>query len=93
MKNILAIDPGSVESGYVVTDTADGMKIQACGRVGNSELKTKIADIVSIYGIKTAVIEMIASYGMAVGREEYAALPASVKGVLGEIKMLGAGDL
>lgn len=28
MKNILAIDPGSVESGYVVTDTANGMKIR-----------------------------------------------------------------
>lgn len=71
MKNILAIDPGSVESGYVVTDTANGMKIQKCGRVGNSELKAKIAEIVSIYGIKTAVIEMIASYGMAVGRDVF----------------------
>lgn len=71
MTNILAIDPGSRESGYAVTDTAGGMKIQECGKAENNELKSKIADIVNDYGIEIAVIEMIASYGMAVGREVF----------------------
>lgn len=71
MKNILAIDPGNTESGFVVTDRSDGMKILKCGKVKNEELKTDMPRLIEEYGIKDTVIEMIASYGMAVGREVF----------------------
>ena len=71
MEAILSIDPGDTESGFVVTDRSDGMKILKCGKVKNVELKADIPKIIEEYNVKNAVMEMIASYGMAVGREVF----------------------
>ena len=60
---ILAIDPGNLESAYVVLD--DNLKPVEFGKINNEQL-------IEIIGVqaqlqKYVVIECIASYGMAVG--------------------------
>lgn len=60
---LLAIDPGTTHSGYVVID--DG-GVQLSGVSENSE----IFELIAAHGSSIA-IEMIASYGMAVGREVF----------------------
>lgn len=66
--SIFAIDPGTIESAFVRLDP-EAMRLLEHGRVGNSDLLTKLRlgrpwrDVVAI--------EMIASYGMAVGREVF----------------------
>lgn len=68
MKSILAIDPGTTESGWV-TFSSDGCVI-ASGVLENVELLREIGS----GGIGTAdemAIEMVASYGMAVGKEVF----------------------
>lgn len=61
---ILAIDPGNVESAYVVMD-AD-YKISSKGKIDNAAM----LDVIRRYipACRNVVIERIASYGMAVGR-------------------------
>lgn len=61
---ILAVDPGTTESGWVVYE--DG-KVVASGVFGNSCMLETIAETPA----KRLAIEMIASYGMAVGREVF----------------------
>lgn len=64
--NILAIDPGNIESAYCVID-ADTYKPVEFGKIANERiaLGMKFAD----YDL--LVIEMIASYGMPVGQEVF----------------------
>ncbi len=63
---IFGIDPGTVESGYVVFNS-ENMQVVDSGVVGNEELLDKTtwvdADIVCI--------EMVASYGMPVGQTTF----------------------
>lgn len=62
---ILAIDPGNIESGYVYLN--DDLSVCECGKISNEELLIKIYHS-DFYHEKThCVIEMVASYGMAVG--------------------------
>ena len=63
MSPLLAIDPGTTHSGYVVIDS-DG--VQLSGVAENSEM----FELIAAHGSSIA-IEMIASYGMAVGREVF----------------------
>lgn len=63
MSPLLAIDPGTTHSGYVVIDS-DG--VQLSGVAENSEM----FELIAAHGSNIA-IEMIASYGMAVGREVF----------------------
>lgn len=65
--NILAIDPGNVESGYCLLDSAS-FKPTAFGKLENKELENSI---VLCGRIDQIVVERIASYGMAVGREVF----------------------
>ncbi len=65
MRNILAIDPGDVYSGYVVVD--NNMKPIEFGKVINEELYEQLPKITRRYIPKIA-IEMVACYGMAVGK-------------------------
>ena len=58
---ILAIDPGNIESAYVIMDK-DYRPLEF-GKVKNEELLA----ITYRPGFDTVVIEMVASYGMAVG--------------------------
>lgn len=64
---ILAIDPGCDKSAYVIWDT-DNQVILHKGKVANDEL-LHVLTSPSLYD--TVVIEMIASYGMAVGKEVF----------------------
>lgn len=61
---ILAIDPGTTQSGYVVFD---GEKVIECGIEENEMLRKKMLNL----PVERIAIEMIASYGMAVGREVF----------------------
>lgn len=64
--NILAIDPGNVESGYVMVD--ENLQPIEFAKVPNDFMEKLLY---SIPGITQVVIERIASYGMAVGREVF----------------------
>jgi hypothetical protein len=64
---ILAIDPGTEESGWCLL--RDG-SVQESGVMPNHELLTVVAGW-SRYSEDELAIEMIASYGMAVGREVF----------------------
>lgn len=61
---IFAIDPGNVESAYCVLD---GYKPVRFGKVKNEDLRNEIFDARCSYKDLTFAIEMVASYGMAVG--------------------------
>jgi hypothetical protein len=66
---ILAIDPGNIESAYVVLD--ENLKpIEFC-KWSNHTLMLQICKLINKYKIKHVAIEMIASYGMAVGKEVF----------------------
>ena len=68
--DLLAIDPGSVESGYVLVFVQDGEIISVLkkGKISNKEL---LANILDHFYYDEIVIEMIASYGMPVGKEVF----------------------
>lgn len=71
---ILAIDPANIESGYVLTD--NNLKIIQKGKVKNEELLEEIKMDRFWYDSKSneedyIAIEMIASYGLAVGKEVF----------------------
>lgn len=64
-RTILAIDPGPVKSAWVMWD---GEKVKQCGLDDNDGV------LMALYGSPKSyrhVIEMIASYGMAVGKEVF----------------------
>ncbi len=63
---ILAIDPGNIESGYVILDK--DLKPVEKGKISNEVLFNKIKYLLREYRIKYVAIEMVASYGMAVGK-------------------------
>ena len=61
---ILAIDPGDQLSAFVVYD---GKRPVAHGKVTNAEMRSRVG----LGGNHVLVIEMIASYGMAVGSSTF----------------------
>jgi hypothetical protein len=61
---ILAIDPGTEQSGWVLYEND---RVRDCGVMLNRE----ILDAIDRGGFDEMAIEMIASYGMAVGREVF----------------------
>lgn len=63
---VLAIDPGNVESAYCFIDT-ETLEPGLFGKVENRELLS----IINLSSYSFIVIERIASYGMAVGREVF----------------------
>lgn len=65
---ILAIDPGSTESAYVVLD--ENLKPKEFAKIKNELLMTYIYNG-NFNEISSIAIEMIASYGMAVGAEVF----------------------
>ena len=64
---ILAIDPGNLESAYVLYDASHALVVDH-GKCPNSELLGSLHDDNSFRDAKEIAIEMIASYGMPVGR-------------------------
>jgi hypothetical protein len=67
---ILAIDPGNVESAYVILD--DNLKPIKFAKIDNHDLLGDLALVSEFQQDKyDFVIEMVASYGMAVGAEVF----------------------
>ncbi|HET7397654.1 MAG TPA: hypothetical protein VFJ94_03940 [Intrasporangium sp.] len=67
---VLAIDPGNVESGYALIDAETRRPIEV-GKIANHELRGALLDGQLSDGIEVGAIEMVASYGMAVGKEVF----------------------
>lgn len=67
--NILAIDPGNEYSAWVVYDTSHGGCVGLFGKEPNTTLLAAIQNIA--FGVDRVVCEMIACYGMAVGKEVF----------------------
>lgn len=70
---LLAIDPGTTESAYVVIDVADRRPLRF-GKVPNDELLPWMRAArtqPTLREVDHIAIEMVASYGMAVGREVF----------------------
>lgn len=67
-KILIAIDPGNVKSGYVVVmhDGEEIRRVYECGKVENE----KIFEVLG-YNHFDLAIEMIASYGMPVGKDVF----------------------
>jgi hypothetical protein len=73
MSGTIAIDPGPVESAYVMIDS--GRKPVEFGKIANAELLALLRELKEPVGfrrtITRAAIEMVASYGMPVGAEVF----------------------
>ena len=67
---VIAIDPGSTNSGVV---SWSGERVLACGILPNNEVIPWVADQLRAitHGEASVGVEMIASYGMAVGAEVF----------------------
>lgn len=63
---ILAIDPGNIESAYVIVEE-DLSKVVEKDKIENHELLNKLDEFKEKYQVNHVAIEMIACYGMAVG--------------------------
>ncbi len=63
--NILAIDPGTTESGWVHLRRG---KVIESGVLRNGDM---LHQVQAAHGIDVLAIEMVASYGMAVGKEVF----------------------
>jgi hypothetical protein len=74
--NVLAIDPGNTESGYALID-ADTRRPVEVGKVANNELLERLLEwcvgglVEQQPLIHHLAIEMVASYGMSVGKEVF----------------------
>ena len=64
--NIIAIDPGTIESAYVELDNGN---LLSFGKVPNEKIIEEVLDESQLSDF--VAIEMIASYGMAVGKEVF----------------------
>ena len=67
---ILSIDPGNIESAYCIIDKNSYKPIEFA-KVDNNDLREKLLNDIKFYPIDALVIEMIASYGMAVGKDVF----------------------
>jgi hypothetical protein len=70
MSIVLAIDPGPTQSGYAYLDT-DSYRPLAHAKIPNSELLPMLRYRPRAEQPDIAVIEMVASYGMPVGKEVF----------------------
>lgn len=66
MTKILAIDPGTTESGWVILDD-DGTPLE----FGKSSNDAVLGSVYDCAGNFRVVVEMVASYGMSVGAEVF----------------------
>lgn len=70
MSRILAIDPGPIESGWALIH-ADGCEPIRFGKDRNERLRSMILTGSEDVSADLVAVEMVASYGMAVGREVF----------------------
>lgn len=66
IKKIIAIDPGNIQSAYVIID-AENYKPLEFAKIDNYELLIKLGEL----KYDKLIIEMVASYGLAVGKEVF----------------------
>ena len=64
-KTIIAIDPGNIESAYVIMQ---GIEIIAKGKIENNQMLNLVYGFKEFYYDAELYIEMVASYGMSVGK-------------------------
>jgi hypothetical protein len=62
---IFSVDPGNIESAYSVLD--EELRPIEFGKVNNEWLRENMLDVINKHKVYNIAIEMIASYGMAVG--------------------------
>lgn len=70
-KLILAIDPGNELSAYAILDEDNGLKLYRFGKIPNEELLNIATHDPEVYGVDRVAIEMVACYGMPVGKEVF----------------------
>ncbi len=72
MGTILAVDPGTLESAYVMVDE-ETLRPLEIGKVSNNHLLSVLcsSEIFDIWNIKHFVIEMVAGMGQSVGQETF----------------------
>lgn len=73
MSSVLAIDPGCTESGYALIDAATCRPIDV-GKLSNDVLRARLAAhlaLGNLHSVTNVAVEMVASYGMAVGKEVF----------------------
>lgn len=66
---LLAIDPGNIESAYVIVD--DNLKPVEFGKIPNEDMLATINSATYYGKITEVAIEMVACYGMPVGAEVF----------------------
>ena len=69
MSRVLAIDPGNRESAYVVID--DDLRPRWHGKIPNADLLASLAVYRDAWAPGVIAVEMVASYGMAVGKDVF----------------------
>lgn len=67
---ILALDPGNTQTGYAVISMPE-FRLIKFGKADNTALLALVANADVLYDVDAVAIEMVASYGMAVGREVF----------------------
>lgn len=67
---ILALDPGNTQTGYAVLEMPE-FRLIKFGKADNTSLLTLVANSDILYDVDAVAIEMVASFGMAVGREVF----------------------
>lgn len=67
---ILALDPGNTQTGYAVLEMPE-FRLIKFGKANNTSLLTLVANSDILYDVDAVAIEMIDSFGMAVGREVF----------------------
>ncbi len=67
-RNLMAIDPGNAKSAYVALD---GTQILDHGILSNEEMLAMLDGCELSFGACPLAIEMVASFGMAVGKEVF----------------------
>ena len=67
---ILALDPGTEQSAWCVWDAATS-RLLAFGIESNLQLKQGLPALVKSHNVTTAAVEMVASFGMPVGKEVF----------------------
>ena len=66
---ILALDPGNTQTGYAVIEMPE-FRLVEFGKIDNEEMLDRIIGS-ALPPVDAVAIEMVASYGMAVGREVF----------------------
>lgn len=66
---VLAIDPGSTNSAYVVL--VDGSAISEFGKIPNADLRERVIALLDASAVDVTACEQIRSYGMPVGAEVF----------------------